>query len=447
MESLVQTLQQSGPVILGVAGASLAGVFVLIWGLKQLLYVCAPNHVLIFSGRTRVAEDGRKVGFRVIFGGRAMRVPVLEEVRSMSLTNISVPMSVTGAYSEGADGGLGIPLAVHAVANVKVSSDPALIGNAIERFLDRDRKEIARVCKETLEGHLRGVLAKMTPEEVNEDRLKFARSLVEEAEADLQKLGLHLDTLKILHVADDRSYLESLGRKRIAEVLRAAEVAESDAQRAAQEAEAAAKARGDVAVTNAQANVLRKQNQLRQIKAELDAEARSEEERAIAGASAARAEAEKELQSIRGTLEGLRLAADVTIPAEAARQVEELAAAGRAASIEADGRAMAEALATVAAAWRESDGKAMDMFVLQNIDEIFAQVTRAASNLKVRQVNLIDSGSGDTLPAYVGAYPATVTQLIAEVSRATGVDITRVMTGATAPTAAPAGTPTQGGQS
>jgi flotillin len=440
MESLVQTLEQSGATIALVSGAALAGAFLLIFLLRNLLYVCPPNHVLLFSGRTRVAEDGRKVGFRVVFGGRAIRIPVLEEVRGMSLTNISVPMSVTGAYSEGAGGALGIPLSVHAVANVKVSSDPRFIGNAIERFLGRDRQEIARVAKETLEGHLRGVVAKMTPEEVNEDRLKFAKSLVDEAEQDLQKLGLHLDTLKIQHVADERSYLESLGRKRVAEVIRAAEVAESDAQRAAQEAEAAARARGEVAMTNAHANILRKQNELRQIKAELDAEARSEEERAVAAASAARAEAEKELQTIRGHLEQLRLAADVTIPAEAARQVQELAAAGRAASIEADGRAIAEALSTVAAAWRESEGKAMDMYVLQNIEEIFAQVARAASNVKVREVSLIDSGTGETLPAYVGAFPATVSHLMGEITRATGVDITRIMTGA-------ADTSPQGGQS
>ena len=62
-----------------------------------------------------------------------------------------------------------------------------------------------------------------------------------------------------------------------------------------------------------------------------------------------------------------------------------------------------------------------------------SQVTRAAGNLKVREVNLIDSGGGETLPAYVGAFPATVTQLLAEVSRATGVDITRVMTGSSTP--------------
>ncbi|HLU64868.1 MAG TPA: flotillin family protein [Kofleriaceae bacterium] len=427
-------MEQSGKTILIVAGGTLAGLLVLIAVIKSLLYVCPPNHVLIFSGRTRVTEDGRKVGFRVVFGGRALRVPILEQVQAMSLTNISVPMSVSGAYSEGAEGQLGIPLSVHAIANVKVSSDPRYIGNAIERFLGRDRQEIARVAKETLEGHLRGVLAKMTPEEVNEDRLKFAKSLGEEAEHDLEKLGLHLDTLKIQHVHDDRQYLESLGRKRIAEVIRAAEVAESNAQRAAQEAEAVARARGEVALTNAQANILRKENELRQIKAELDAAARSEEERATAAASAARAEAEKELQAIRGDLEQLRLAADVTIPADAARQVAEHEAAGHAATIEANGRAMAEALDLVAGAWRETGGKAMDMYVLQNLEEIFAQVASAARNLKVRHVNLIDSGSGDTLPAYVGAFPATVTELIGEISKAIGVDITRVMTGAPAPT-------------
>jgi flotillin len=433
MESLMHTLEQHGQTILVISGSVLGGLLVILWTVKALLYVCPPNHVLIFSGRTRVASDGRKVGFRVVFGGRAMRVPILEEVRSMSLTNISVPMTVTGAYSEGADGALGIPLSVHAIANVKVSSDPRFIGNAIERFLGRDRQEIARVAKETLEGHLRGVVAKMTPEEVNEDRLKFARSLGDEAEQDLEKLGLHLDTLKIQHVHDDRQYLESLGRKRIAEVIRAAEVAESDAQRAAQEAEAAARARGEVAMTNAQANVLRKQNELRQIKAQLDATARSEEERAIGAASAARAEAEKELQTVRGTLEQLRLTAEVTIPAEAARQVSELAAAGRAATIEQNGRAMAEALELIAEAWRETEGKAMDMYILQNIEPIFAQVAAAARNLKVRHVTLVDSGSGNTLPAYVGAFPATVTELIGEISKALGIDITRVMTGAPAP--------------
>jgi flotillin len=441
MDQTVQNLERLRellPVVVGAAGASLVALLVLLALIKRFLHVAPPNLVLIFSGRNRVAADGRKVGFRVVFGGRAFRMPIVEQVQAMDLTTIAVPMSVSGAYSEGAEGALGIPLALQAIANVKVSSDPRFIGNAIERFLGRDRAEIARVAKETLEGHLRGVVAKMTPEEVNEDRLKFAKSLIEEAEKDLEKLGLHLDTLKITHVADERSYLDSIGRKRIAEVVMAAEVAESNAQRAAQEAEAAAKARGEVAQTNAKANVLRKENELRQIKADLDATARSEEERATASAQQARAQAEQELQRIRGELETLRLAADVTIPAEAARRVQELEAGGKAATIAQRGRAQAEALEAIAHAWRSTQGQAMDMFVLQNLEEIFGKVTQAAGNIQIREVSLIDGGDGAALPAYVSGFPAAVGHLLHQIDRTLGIDVSAVLTGRTAAPAAPA---------
>ncbi len=393
---------------------------------RYLLRICRPNEILIFSGRKHTTSDGRTVGYRVVFGGRGMRIPVVETVDRMDVSLISVPIAVQGAYSEG-----GIPLNVHAIANIKVSTDRRFVGNAIERFLGKDRTEIARVVKETLEGHLRGVLATMTPEELNEDRLKFARHLEQSAGPDLEKLGLELDVLKIQHVADDRNYLESIGRQRIAEILRTAEVAESDATRAAEQSEAAARARGEVAMTNAQAAVQRKQNELRQIKAEVDGTARSEEVRAEAAGQQARAEADLELQKMRGELEQLRLEAEVTIPADVEAQVRELLAAGAAAPIAADGEAMAQSLAEVAAAWRDSGGRAMDMFVLQHLDAIFGDVAKAAGRMKVGEVNLIDGGDGKTLPAYAASYPATMAALLEQVTKTLGIDISKVITGTT----------------
>jgi flotillin len=64
-----------------------------------------------------------------------------------------------------------------------------------------------------LEGVLREVLAQLTPEEVNEDRLKFAESLKANAQDDFDKLGLELDVLKVQHVADEQQYLQNLGRQ------------------------------------------------------------------------------------------------------------------------------------------------------------------------------------------------------------------------------------------
>jgi flotillin len=423
------------PVLIG-GGAGLLVLLVLLVVFKLLLHICRPNEILIFSGRRRRTDDGRDVGFRVVHGGRGFRVPFVEDVDRMDVSQVSVPMIVQGAYSEG-----GIPLTVNAIANVKISTDPRFVNNAIERFLNVSRQEVGRVAQQTLEGHLRGVLAKMTPEEVNEDRLKFAKHLSDSAEPDLQKLGLHLDTLKIQHVADDRNYLESIGRQRIAEIIRTAEVAESDAVRAAEEAEAGARARAQVAVTQSQAAIQRKQNELRQIKAEVDAEAQAEVEKAEAAGQQARAEAELALQQVRGELEQLRLEAEVTIPAEVERQVRELFAAGQAANISADGEAMAAALAEVAGAWRDSGGRAMDMFVLQNLDAIMAEVANAATRLKVKQVNLVDGGDGKTLPAYAAAYPATVNALLAQVTATLGIDISRTITGSAGGT----GNGTQGG--
>ncbi|MGE0549412.1 MAG: flotillin family protein [Kofleriaceae bacterium] len=412
------------PDIIGGVAAGVAVLLVLIIVYRYLLRICRPNEILIFSGRKHKTEDGRVVGYRVVFGGRGVRIPVVETVHQMDVSLISVPIAVQGAYSEG-----GIPLNVHAIANIKVSTDRRFVGNAIERFLGMPPREIARVVKETLEGHLRGVLATLTPEELNEDRLKFARQLESSAGPDLEKLGLELDTLKIQHVADERNYLESIGRQRIAEILRTAEVAESDSVRAAEQAEAAARARGEVAMMNAQASVQRKQNELRQIKAEVDAEARAEEVRAEAAGQQARAEAELALQKIRGELEQLRLEAEVTIPAEVDAQVRELFAAGQAATIAADGDAMARSLADVASAWRDSGGRAMDMFVLQNLDAIFNDVASAAKRVTVGEVNLIDGGDGKTLPAYASSYPATMASLLEQVTRTLGIDIAKVITG------------------
>jgi flotillin len=414
------------PEIVGGVVAGVVVLLVLMIVYRYLLRICRPNEILIFSGRSHRTADGATVGYRVVFGGRGMRVPVVERVSRMDVSLIAVPIAVQGAYSDG-----GIPLNVHAIANIKVSTNQRFVGNAIERFLGKDRSEIARVVKETLEGHLRGVLATMTPEALNEDRLQFSKHLEQSAGPDLEKLGLELDVLKIQHVSDDGNYLESVGRQRIAEILRTAQVAESDATREAEQAEAAARARGEVAATNASAAVQRKQNELRQIKAEVEAEASSEVNRAEAAGQQARAEAELELQKVRGDLEQIRLQADVTIPAEVEAQVRELLAAGAAAPIAADGEAMAQSLAEVASAWRDSGGRAMDMYVLQHLDTIFGDVAAAAKRIKIGSVNLIDGGDGKTLPAYAAAYPATMSALLEQVTKTLGVDVAKVIGGTT----------------
>lgn len=408
-----------------IAGLVFGFILGIILVYKYFLRVCRPNEVLIFSGSGERQADGTRRGYEVVFGGhrRALK-PFVEKVDRLDLTVMPVHINIEGAYSRG-----GIPLNVQAVANVKVDSNPQAIHNAIERFLGRGRREIMRVAQETLEGNLRGVLATLTPEQVNESRLLFAEELVREVEPDLEKLGLHMDTLKIQNVSDERDYLDSIGRKRIAEILRVAEVAESNAVKTAEETEADAQGRGEVARRNAQAEIQRAQNALRELQADLELKARSEEERAEARGLATRAEAEQELQQVRTELEKIRLQADVVIPAEADKVSRELIAAGEAAEIAERGRAMAQVLQMMTDVWKEAGESAMDVFVLQRMEQVMEKVAHAARQVEVREVALIDSGSGQTLPNYVSSFPGIVGGLFREMRDTVGLDIGGVLTG------------------
>ena len=421
-------------------GAAASFLFLFMW-IARFLYLCRPSEILIFSGRKHRLPDGSVVGSRVVFGGRAWRMPIIENVQRMQMLSMPIDVSVQGAYTK-----VGIPLKVRAIAVIKLSSDPSVVMNAIERFLGRGMGDIQQVAKETLEGNLRGVLATLTPEEVNEDRLKFADSLAGEVEQDLSKLGLHLDVLKIQHVTDDANYLASIGREKIAHVVRDAEIAESNARNEAAKEAAAAEMRAKVAEADAERAVVQKRNELRRVVAELEGEAKSAEERAEQAGLAARATAEQALQGMRRELEAVRLQAEVVVPSEINREAAALGAAGQAATIAEDGRASAESLRLVADAWKAAGPSAPDMFLINKLEEITRIVVDSVGQIQLGPVQLVDAGDGQTFPRFAAAYPQAVATVLRALAETTGVDVTSLLTpvplggnGAGAPSLAPPG--------
>ena len=279
--------------------------------LTRFLYICQPNEVLVFSGGQR-ASVGRKVGYRIIKGGRALRIPLLETVDSMDLTNMPIEVAVQGAYSKG-----GIPVNVHGIANVKIAGEQPVLDNAIERFLGVDRARIMAIAKDTLEGNLRGVLATLTPEELNEDKIKFAQSLLAEAEDDLRKLGLELDTLKIQDVSDDVNYLDSIGRKQSAEVQKKALIAEARAKAESAVQSASNRRETELSKIEAQITTARADNARRLADAQTRSGALVAEAQGQVASQLARAEGELEVQKARIEQVRRQLAADVLEPARA----------------------------------------------------------------------------------------------------------------------------------
>lgn len=405
----------------------IVGLLVIVLFVKSFLKVGRPNELLIFSGRKHRTPEGHTVGWRFIAGGRAMRWPIIERVDRMDITIMPIDIAIREAFAKG-----NIRVNVDAVANVKITLDEPNVHHAIERFLGKSRGEIKKVAKETLEGTLRGVLAQLTPEEINHDRQKLSETLREEVAEDLGKLGLQVDTFKIQHVTDDDNYLDSISRVRIAEVIRDAEMAESDASREAEEAIAAAQMRGRVAVEKTGAAIAEKENQLELVQAELDAKARSEEERTIAAAREARATSEQQLQAVRKELEALRLEAEQVIPAAREAEAQALRAAGDAAIKAELGRAQGDALSALYSAWATAGARAREVFLIQQIDQILSDVAGVTANLDVDRVSVIDAGNGQALARYVGAYPQVVSEILARIKDTVGIDITQILASSSA---------------
>jgi flotillin len=390
--------------------------------LQRILYVCPPNQVLIFSGRKHTLPDGSQVGYKLVHGGRGYRVPVLEAVSSLDMRIFPVQVSVQNAYSKG-----GIPLSIQAIANVKISSSPSLIRNAAERFLGMSVHQIAAVAQQTLEGTLREVLAQLTPEEVNEDRLKFAEHLIKNAQDDFDKLGLHLDVLKVQHVADEQQYLANLGRARIAAMLRDAENAENSANQSIAEAQAASRQRAETAQKQAEAQVLQKKNLFAAELAKLEAQAKSIENESVVAAETERSTAEQELQGLRAEFEKLRLECDVVLPAQAKRRAEELGAQGAAAPLVETGKARAAALAVLAAEWAAAGHDGREIYVLNHLRTIAEAAVQRTASTQIAELSIVDGGDGSTFASFVGGFPAVVSKVMQETGRAVGVDVAAML--------------------
>jgi flotillin len=378
--------------------------------MRNLYKICQPSEILIFAGSTQRTTDGRQVGYRLVKGGSSICVPLLERTLRMDLTNLIIELRVSNAYSKG-----GIPLKVDGVANIKIAGEEPTVHNAIEKLLGKTQKEIEQMAKETLEGNLRGVLATLTPEQVNEDKIAFARSLLDEAEEDLEKLGLVLDTLQIQNIADDVRYLDSIGRKQQADLLRDARIAEAEARaestiQSSENEKITALKRIDrdigISTAEAQRRIQDATTKRQAVVAEVEAEIASE---------LVRAQAEVPVQQERIKQVRQQLQADVIAPAEASCKRAIAKAKGDAATIVEDGKALAEGTQCLAASWQAAGPAARDIFLLQKLESLLSTMASTVPTVKLQNVTVVDGTQG-------GAATQAAT-FIEQLRATTGVDI------------------------
>jgi flotillin len=239
-----------------------------------------PNQVLVVSGRKHsyAEPDGAVVtrGFRIVKGGGTFVIPVVEKVDILSLELLTIDVQTPEVYTS-----KGVPVKVDGVAQIKVKGDDISIATAAEQFLSKATDEIKNIATQTLEGHLRAILGTMTVEDIYQNRDAFASKVQEVAAGDMANMGLSIVSFTIRDIRDSQGYLEALGKPRISQVKRDAQIAQAEADRdamirsaqatqAGQEAKFQADSKIAEAQRDYQSNVAQYQAAVNQKKAEAD---------------------------------------------------------------------------------------------------------------------------------------------------------------------------------
>jgi flotillin len=408
-----------------------------------------PNEAVVVYGRGKTST---------VVGGGVFVWPFFYEVRRMSLEIMTIDVNVGEVYTD-----QGVPVTVDGVAQVKIGETDEMVRTAAGQFLGKTQVEVRNVALQTLEGHLRAILGTMSVEAIYKKRDEFAQQVQEVAAGDLAGMGMRIVSFTIREIRDTQGYLESLGKRRTAEVKRDAIIGERTADKEARwqtaqqdmearQAEAArdadarmaerdrniraaeyeaqqneAKAKADLAYAlqeaktqqavekeKIQVEVVQKemqtQVQLREIERkerELDATVRKPAEadkyRIETLAEAERARRIQEAEGEATATQRLGQGRAAATQAEGLAQAEVIKATGlsEAEVIRQQGFAQAEAMAKKAEAWRNYNEAA----ITEKVIEVLPAVANAVAQplAKTEKIVMVNVGGGDGSGAGVGA--------------------------------------------
>lgn len=331
-------------------GAAILGVVIVF---KSMWRVAEPNEALIISGKRDRRADPEGPRFKIVTGGGTFVLPGVQAVRKLHLDLNEADLAIDCVTTQG------IPVQVKGVVIFKVGDQEQLISNAARRFLAKQDSMGQRVFN-VFEGHLRSIIGVMTIEEMIRDREKLTAQVRASSGAEMEKLGLIVDSLQIKEIDDPTGYIRNLAQPHIASVQRDARIATAQSDQQAAQAEAAARAikaeaERDTAIK--QAGFLAETEKASAISAQSGPLATAEAKKAVVVAETAVAELEAE-REVKRLETSVRRPAD----ADAYRRVTEATAARDAAILSAEAQAAqaeklgaAEARATLARGTAEAD--------------------------------------------------------------------------------------------
>ncbi|WP_368506046.1 flotillin family protein [Alkalihalophilus sp. As8PL] len=203
---------------------------------KKRYRTASSNQALIITGPklgdpeedARIFFDDNGRSLKIIRGG-GIRLKMFQTCTPVDLNSFQIKLTTPKVYTS-----QGVPVIADAVTSVKIADSLIGIANYAEQFLGKKQGEIEGEVSKVLGTNLRAILSKMTVEQINNDRESFNHQVQDIAQQELDNMGFKITSFGLddLRDADEENgYLENLGRPRIAEIRKKADMAESDAEK------------------------------------------------------------------------------------------------------------------------------------------------------------------------------------------------------------------------
>ena len=320
---------------------SILGIIVILAGLSVLLtimrryHVVASDKIIVISGMFFGSD---RASAKCLHGGTVFVWPFIQTCEYLSLTPMTIEIPLRNALSR-----QNIRVNVPSRFTIGVSTDPEGMQNAAVRLLSLKTTEVQDNATDIILGQLRATIATMDIEEINADREKFERKIMENVESELRKIGLQLINVNITDISDDSGYIEALGKKSASEAVNQAKIDVAEQERRGAGGEAVAKKEQRIAVAGANAAAVEGENEALMTMArsnatrnEVEAESKRRAEAALlvqnALASREGYDAERQAEEARQAREKATREANELVPAQVAKErifVDAEAEAGR----------------------------------------------------------------------------------------------------------------------
>lgn len=415
MEKIILLADMNGLPTLGVIGAGVLILAVLIFSLLKRYKRCPSDRVLVVYGKTGGGSA------KCVHGGGAFIWPIIQDYEYLNLTPISMDVNLTNALSK-----QNIRVNVPSSFTIGISTEPTVMQNAAERLLGLNMDSVRDLSKEIIFGQLRMVVASMDIEEINSDRDKFLTHITHNVEVELQKVGLKLINVNITDIHDESGYIEALGKEAAAKAINDARVSVAQKTRDGSIGEANAMQEQRTMVAAANAKAVEGENTAKIQVANSDAARRSKEAEAekIAIASekvqAAKAleeayAAEQIAEQARALRKKAEQEADIVVPAQIQKLKVEIDAEAEAEQIrriakgEADSilfRKQAEAQGLYEILTKQAEGldrivkaagnnskDAVLLLIADKLPELVKLQSEAIKNIKIDKVTVWEGGN------------------------------------------------------